>query len=111
LCVNLRSLLHDTKVFPDPTHFDPSRWLGSGEELALRNKYFMPFSKGHRNCIGQNLAWAELYLATATVFRRFDLELHDVDYERDVRLVRDCFVGMSSPESQSIRVRVLGKRE
>lgn len=33
----------------------------------------MPFSKGSRGCVGINLAYAELYLITAYVFRRFDL--------------------------------------
>ena len=32
----------------------------------------MPFSKGSRACIGINLAYAEVYLITAYLFRRFD---------------------------------------
>ena len=33
----------------------------------------MPFSKGSRACVGINLAYAELYLITAYLFRRFDI--------------------------------------
>lgn len=45
------------------------------------------------------------------VLRRFDFELHDVVKERDIDVVRDCFVGLASPESRGIRFRVLGKRD
>lgn len=53
-----------------------------------------------------NLAWAELYLASACVFRRFDFELVDMVRKRDVDAVRDCHVGFPSKESKGIRVRI-----
>ncbi|KAH9054064.1 hypothetical protein EDB83DRAFT_2293449 [Lactarius deliciosus] len=33
------------------------------------------FSKGPRSCIGMNLAYCNLYLVIAGVFRRFDVTL------------------------------------
>ncbi|KAI5893955.1 cytochrome P450 [Schizophyllum commune H4-8] len=62
-------------IFPNPHTFDPERWL-QGDSAILEN-YLVPFSKGQRNCVGMNLAWCELYLIFASVFRRVDLELHD----------------------------------
>lgn len=111
MCVNFRAVLHNKIAFPNPKAWDPSRWLSSNEdELYLRNKYFTPFGKGHRNCVGQNLAWAELYLGAAIVFRGFELELHDVEYARDLEVKRDCFIGLPSPESRGVRVKVLSVR-
>lgn len=36
---------------------------------------FKPFSAGPRDCIGKNLAYAEMRLVAARVLLRFDLEL------------------------------------
>ncbi|KAJ3833806.1 cytochrome P450 [Lentinula raphanica] len=61
------------EVFPDPHRFSPDRWLGTvTSEMALD---LAPFSKGPRICLGMNLAWCELYLIFANVFRRLDLSL------------------------------------
>ena len=57
-----------------------------------------------------SLAYAEIYLGLAAMFRRFELELFDTLRKRDVDTVRDCFVGMPSPESKGVRLKVLGKR-
>lgn len=40
-----------------------------------------------------SFAWGEIYLCAATLFRRFDFELCDVDRAVDVDVVRDCFLG------------------
>lgn len=57
-----------------------------------------------------SLSYAEMYLGLATMLRRFELELFDTVRERDVDVVRDCFVGMPMPEAKGVRVKVLGKR-
>ncbi|KAL1662343.1 cytochrome P450 [Schizophyllum commune] len=62
-------------IFPEPQYFDPERWL-QDDSGDLEN-YLVPFSKGQRNCVGMNLAWCELYLIFASVFRRVDLQLYD----------------------------------
>lgn len=50
------------------------------------------------------LALAELFFVISSVLRRYDLELYDTEWERDVELTRDCFVGMPRPGSQGVRV-------
>ncbi len=45
-------------------------------------------------------------MALAMIIRRFDLELYDTDYERDIKVVRDCFLGEAKPGSQGVKVRV-----
>ena len=52
-----------------------------------------------------SLALAELYISIACLFRRFDLQLYDTTWERDVDTVRDCFVAERSPMSLGIRVK------
>ena len=54
-----------------------------------------------------SFALAELYIIIACLFRRFDLELYDTIRERDIDFARDCLVGMPSPESVGVRIKVV----
>ncbi|CAL3965293.1 unnamed protein product [Diplocarpon coronariae] len=102
-----RSTMHDPSLFPSPETFIPERWLNgathNGKDL---NRYYIPFSKGTRICPGIELAYAELYMALAMTIRRFDLELYDTVYERDIKVVRDCFLGEAGKNSLGVRVKV-----
>ncbi|KAL1989438.1 hypothetical protein VTN49DRAFT_7249 [Thermomyces lanuginosus] len=78
----------DPTIFEKPDEFIPDRWLG--ENAKDLEKWLVPFSKGPRSCLGLNLAWAELYLCMAYVFRKFDIEL---DPSSPSKLEwRDCFL-------------------
>ena len=48
--------LRDPKAFPQPTQFDPFRWVSAdGARFtidAVRDRYYIPFSKGANVCIG-----------------------------------------------------------
>jgi cytochrome P450 len=95
---------HDEKIFPDPYEFRPDRWLGSkGQGLQ---RYFVAFMRGTRACLGQNLAWAELYLILAHVFARFDFDVSAVDKKRDIDLVRDVILAAPAKGSEGILVKV-----
>ncbi|KAL1680777.1 cytochrome P450 [Schizophyllum commune] len=63
----------DPQIFPNPETFDPERWLK--EDSSTLNHYLVAFSKGQRSCTGINLAWCELYLVFASLFRRLGLKL------------------------------------
>ena len=76
----------DAKLFPSPDEFLPDRWLKDGEHVKDMNNAITPFSLGPRNCIGQNLARAELYLATSKVFRKLRLTLHESMTEWDMEM-------------------------
>ncbi|TLD03255.1 uncharacterized protein PgNI_12474 [Pyricularia grisea] len=67
--------------FADPETFAPQRWLPKSHPL-YENKFaddnfaaFKPFSYGTRDCIGKNLAYAEMRVTLARLFWKFDLEL------------------------------------
>ena len=55
-----------------------------------------------------SFAIAELYIIIACLFRRYELELYDTVRERDIDVVRDCFLGEASLESPGVRVKVVG---
>jgi cytochrome P450 len=57
-------------------------------------------------CIGLNLAMAELYIVLGSMFRKFDFDLYDTTRERDIDVVRDCFVGEPCRDSVGVRVKV-----
>ncbi|KAK5046635.1 hypothetical protein LTR84_007396 [Exophiala bonariae] len=111
ITMSLSAIHSDRDIFPNPSYFDPSRWISSEGAMRPLDKYFVPFSKGSRSCLGMNLAYAEIYLAAATVLRRFEFALHDVIYERDVEVVRDCFVGLASPKSKGVRFKITNRRK
>ncbi|KAL8710764.1 MAG: hypothetical protein Q9220_004782 [cf. Caloplaca sp. 1 TL-2023] len=57
-------LFSNEDVFPDPTAFQPERWLNPSTEMQ---RDFVPFSTGIRQCIARNLAMAELLMAVKKV--------------------------------------------
>ncbi|KAL2018184.1 hypothetical protein VTK56DRAFT_1157 [Thermocarpiscus australiensis] len=61
--------------FRNPDKFVPERWLGDPEYAGDVRDVLQPFSIGPRNCIGKNLAYAEMRLILARVLWNFDLEL------------------------------------
>ena len=93
--------------FPEPKRFLPERWLPNSPIPGNEN-FLAPFSKGTRGCIGLNLANAELYMATATIFRRFDFELFETT-SRDVTIAWDAFVGQFPRDSKGVRAKVVAE--
>ncbi|KAL1793786.1 hypothetical protein ACET3X_008768 [Alternaria dauci] len=73
---------HNPNNFSLPDTFKPERWLSPDHPLydpqfsADKKAAFQPFSFGPRNCIGKNLAYAELRLIAARFFWNFDIALH-----------------------------------
>lgn len=59
----------DNSIFPDPKGFRPERWLADGAEDL--DKYLVVFGSGSRHGLDQFLAYAELYLMLAKLFRRW----------------------------------------
>ena len=92
----------NTEAFPDPDVFDPTRWTDASA-LREREKCLVPFSRGSRACIGQNLALCELYVTLGTLFRQFDdLAAFDVGPE-DMTYV-DYFTAFHPKGSRPFKV-------
>lgn len=97
-------LVHENEtIFPNHHDFRPERWLGPSSKTI--EKYLMTFGKGPRACLGMNLAYAELYVTLATIFRRFDFELFETS-RRDVDAEHDFMVPCPSLDSKGMRVLV-----
>lgn len=81
-------------IFSDPDVFIPERWLDPAEATRLE-PYILTFGKGSRDCIGRQLAYAELYSVTTTIFRRFGetIELFETTLD-DIEGNHDYFAGM-----------------
>lgn len=58
-----------------------------------------------------SLALYEMYITIATLVRRYELELFDTTWERDVNCLREPFLALPSRESKGIRVKIIGHRE
>lgn len=118
-------LIHSNpRIYPKPHNFIPERWLekdpATGKEFVHHqlDKYLVPFSKGTRACLGINLAWAELYLVMAMIWRRYGskevqmsgdegyLELYDSSYERDIEIVGDGITPIVREPFKGIKVKV-----
>jgi cytochrome P450 len=63
---------------PDPHEFRPERWLEADpQKLREMDRNSNPFLRGARACLGINLAYSELFMATAHLIRRFELSFVD----------------------------------
>ncbi|KLJ11397.1 hypothetical protein EMPG_09702 [Blastomyces silverae] len=60
------------ELFPEPDKFDPSRWLGTRASSRKLEQYLVTFSKGSGQCMGLPLAYCEMYIALARLFRHFN---------------------------------------
>ncbi|KAK4496084.1 hypothetical protein PRZ48_012063 [Zasmidium cellare] len=98
--MNQSFVLYDPEIFVEPREFEPERWLKSKD----LDRWFVPFSRGGRGCIGERLAWAEMYLTLAAVLHRFDMELYKTE-DVDVYPVYDHFVPFPEREN-GVRVTV-----
>jgi len=104
---------HNESIFPESTKFIPERWIGH----PGLDKYLVSFSKGTRQCLGINLAYAEIYILLAKTFRAYGstevrdsddsgyLELFDTTLY-DVSLGKDIFIPAPSPGSKGVRIVV-----
>jgi cytochrome P450 len=93
-------------IFPNPSEFIPERWLDSGKLERRLDHYLIAFGKGSRNCVGLNLAFAEILLALASVVAYFEMDLFMTDVS-DVEMVRDWHVPQAKLGSVGVQARVL----
>ncbi|XP_072293243.1 steroid 17-alpha-hydroxylase/17,20 lyase [Eucyclogobius newberryi] len=78
--INLWSLHHDPKEWPNPDSFEPARFLNSDASgLSIPSPSYLPFGAGLRVCLGEALAKMELFLFLSTVLQRFTLAVRPGD--------------------------------
>ncbi|GAW18921.1 hypothetical protein ANO14919_084040 [Xylariales sp. No.14919] len=68
---------HDERYWTEPEKFAPQRWLGDSKYKGDTLDAMQSFSVGPRNCIGRNLAYAEMRLILAKLVYNFDMTLSE----------------------------------
>ncbi|KAI1774013.1 cytochrome P450 [Hypoxylon cercidicola] len=88
---------HNSEYWSDPYSFEPERWTGGDPRFSNdRLDAAQPFLLGHRGCIGQTLAYAEMRLILARIVYAFDLRLSDES--RDWISVQKNYVLWEKPD-------------
>ena len=91
------SMLRSAKLFPDPLKFSPERFLDA-EGQFRPDKNVMVFSVGKRQCLGESMARAELFLFLTAFLQNFSFcwpegEKHDLSED----FYNSRFVRIPSP--------------
>ncbi|KAI7281198.1 hypothetical protein KC343_g935 [Hortaea werneckii] len=112
IAMSIRDINFDEAIYDEPGKFKPERWTAingpaTAADGSSLESHFVTFGKGTRMCLGINLAYMELYIVLAQIFRRLVLELHSTD-ESDVELAHDFFLPSPRLDSKGVRVRVVG---
>lgn len=80
ILIYLPGIHQDPVIFPNPTQFEPERFLVNSPDTFS----YLPFSAGHRNCIGQKFAMLEVKSMVAHLFRHYHIEslvpIDQIDY-------------------------------
>ncbi|OQE44489.1 hypothetical protein PENCOP_c002G01106 [Penicillium coprophilum] len=97
----------DPTLFPEPNKFDPERWIRAAEKGEYLSRYIVSFTKGSRQCLGMNLAYAEIYLSLAHIARRIDFALHQTTAD-NICVYRDMGIGCPEVGLFGVRATVEG---
>uniref|UniRef100_A0A8D0HA41 Cytochrome P450 family 2 subfamily AB member 20 n=1 Tax=Sphenodon punctatus TaxID=8508 RepID=A0A8D0HA41_SPHPU len=71
---NMASALYDPEEWEMPRQFNPSHFLDKDGHFVCREA-FIPFSTGHRVCLGEHMARTELFLFFTNLLRTFTFKL------------------------------------
>ncbi|RTE83834.1 hypothetical protein BHE90_001594 [Fusarium euwallaceae] len=91
--------------FAQPNDFVPERWLGDPRFDNDAKRALQPFSIGPRDCIGKNLAYAEMRLILARLAWNFDIRLAKDSFEWE-RRCESYFLWQKGPVNVYLTPRV-----
>jgi cytochrome P450 len=75
IVITSQYIIHrDERYWPNPTEFQPERWLDETARESRPKFAYFPFGGGARICIGDAFAWTEGVLILAVMARRWRFE-------------------------------------
>ncbi|XP_069601582.1 cytochrome P450 2J4-like [Ranitomeya imitator] len=98
---NLDSVLHDPVCWDKPDKFNPEHFLDKAGNFKS-NEAFLPFSAGHRVCLGEKLARFELVIFFITLMRAFRFQL-----PKGVTEVNTKYIAKMTLQPQPFKVCVM----
>ncbi|KAF2140918.1 uncharacterized protein K452DRAFT_298984 [Aplosporella prunicola CBS 121167] len=98
---------NDASIFPNPSQFDPDRWVRAAEEGFNLDKYMVSFTKGSRACLGINLAYSTLYIGIARIATSLDMDLFETR-KQDIEVYHTRGFAFPKEGSGAVRARVTG---
>ncbi|KAE8451771.1 hypothetical protein EG329_003228 [Mollisiaceae sp. DMI_Dod_QoI] len=97
ISTSLSMVCNDPSIWgSDADIFEPERWVGKENEDGKLDQWLVSFSKGARTCPGFEIAWVEMRLLFAHIFRKFDLNI-DIKAnitDDDILTFHDGFTGI-----------------
>ncbi|KAF7314914.1 Cytochrome P450 [Mycena indigotica] len=102
---NIWAITHDPEMYPNPSDFDPTRFLG---ETQQHDPYDFIFGFGRRVCPGATLAEETVFLAAANLLALFDIKkaLDDAGNEVDPMKDLDWRTGLVT-QALNFRFRLI----
>ncbi|KAI1285102.1 Cytochrome P450 6B1 [Halotydeus destructor] len=98
--VGVHRLHNDETSWPEPSTFDPERFLGKQKVEAMA---FQPFGAGPRNCVGMRFAILQIKLVMAELLLRYRFQLGPSSEIGDLKLDEQFIV---SVPKQGVRVKL-----
>ncbi|KAL8666884.1 MAG: hypothetical protein Q9202_001124 [Teloschistes flavicans] len=102
--LNVYAACMSHRNFTSPGTFAPSRWLSDAQYENDKLDVVQPFSVGSRNCIGKNLANAEIALILTRLMWEFDITLAE-ETDKDWHDQQAWFTWKKKPLMVQIRER------
>ncbi|KAL4736043.1 cytochrome P450 [Aspergillus similis] len=103
ICISNYVLHHNPSIFgPDHNTFVPEKWLDESYNRE-KGRYLIPFSVGHRMCIGRNLAMTNILKSVCTLVTLFEFE--PLEKKKDVRVISPGIGEMKGDFEVRVRIR------
>lgn len=104
ISMSIRDMHLDPKCHQDSFKFNPDRFLDP-VMAEQTEKYFAPWNKGSRSCVGREIALLQMRMAIALIVHRFDLEMVNTT-ERDISMAHELFSPFHPDDSKGLQVLV-----
>ena len=74
-------------MYENAAQFNPQRWLTEDEELLKRiSRSFWAFGSGQRGCIAEHLAWLEMKVAVADLYKVWKTDIAEGFGDEEMRV-------------------------